>query len=262
MTSPAVVSSSQGAILTYTCNICGTRNTISRPLGREVITCRCRSILRWRSVVAALSVCLFGRSLIIGDFPRCPHITGIGMSDWDGYADRLAEVLDYRNTFYERPPFLDIMADIPADLSGSCDFIISSDVLEHVPPPFELALRHCRDLLKPGGYLILTVPMNPEGPTDEHFPELHDYRIVDFDNTSVLVNRTRGGKFELYPDLVFHEGAGVTLEMRLLSPVDVIGALHRVGFVNIRPFDGPVLQHGIVWDEPWTWPVIAEAPLS
>jgi SAM-dependent methyltransferase len=52
-----------------------------------------------------------------------------------------------------------------------------ADVLEHVAPPYEQALANLCQLLKPGGVLILTVPMKSEGSTDEHFPELYQYDL-------------------------------------------------------------------------------------
>ena len=57
---------------------------------------------------------------------------------------------------------LGIMAPIPAALASTCDFVISSDVLEHVAPPYERALSNLLRLLKPGGLLVLTVPLKPE----------------------------------------------------------------------------------------------------
>jgi SAM-dependent methyltransferase len=254
--------SSADSSLTFVCNVCGASNvTETSTIGRETASCTsCRSILRWRSIVAALSVALYGRSIPLAEFPKDPSLLGLGTSDWHGYANRLSEIVGYENTFYDQDPRFDVMAPVPPDAVAKYDFILSSDVLEHVPPPYEQALRNLRLLLKPGGVLVLSVPMKPDGPTDEHFPDLHEYDFAKLGDDPVLVNRTRSGTIQVFEDLVFHEGAGATLEMRLFSTPDVLEGLHRAGFETIRPFDTAIPEHGIVWNVPATWPVVARAP--
>ncbi len=230
-------------------------------LHREVGSCpQCNSNVRFRGVVAALSTWLHGTSLTMDEFPSRPDIVGLGMSDWEGYAIRLRRVLGYDNTYYDEQIRLDITAPVPEALSGSCDFVISSDVLEHVAPPYEIALANMRTLLKPGGLLVLTVPLKPEGPTVEHYPELFTYEIVNLGTERVLVNRTATGDLQVFGDLVFHGGPGATLEMRMMSEPDLVDALDRTGFVDVRPFDRAIPEHGVVWIEPHTWPILANAP--
>jgi len=246
----------------FVCNICGATSTVTRAdLGREANSCSaCHSIVRWRSVVAAVSVALFGESRPMDRFPTDFRITGLGMSDWEGYAVRLAQRLSYRNTFYDEPPQFDVMAPVEGDMVGSCDFVISSDVLEHVAPPYEQALANILRVLKPGGVLVLTVPLKPDGPTDEHFPDLYQYDLVTLGGDQVLVNRTRSGAIEVFENLVFHGGPGATLEMRLLALPDLLASLRRVGFVDVAPFDQPIPEHGILWNDPCGWPIVARAP--
>ncbi len=100
---------------------------------------------------------LFGKSLAIVDFPERPDLVGVGLSDWDGLAWRLAKKLGYANTYYHKEPLLDIAAKqgLQHDLY---DFIISSDVFEHVCPPISTAFVNAYNLLKAGGVMILTVP--------------------------------------------------------------------------------------------------------
>ena len=247
--------------LTFVCNVCGSPATVApAELRREQPSCpTCHSTVRFRGVVAALSEALHGRSLVIGDFPPRPDLVGLGMSDWTGYADRLPAVLGYDNTFYDEGIRLDITAEVPHALAGSCDFVVSSDVLEHVAPPWSSALVHLRELLKPGGVLVLTVPMLPDGTTVEHYPDLDTYEIVTLGDRRVLVNRTREGALQVFDELVFHGGPGVTLEMRVCSLPDVLAGLREAGFVDVRPFERPVPEHGIVWDSP-EWPIVARAP--
>jgi SAM-dependent methyltransferase len=157
---------------------------------------------------------------------------GVGLSDWAGYAVRLGAKFQYFNTFYRSEPHLDI-CDPPESLHGKCDFVISSDVFEHVPPPVESAFAGAARLLKPGGLLVLTVPFNDTPVLIEHFPRLADYTIVELGGERILVNRERAGAVQVHRELVFHGGEGHTLEMRVFSRASVETLLHQAGFVNI-----------------------------
>ena len=78
---------------------------------------------------------------------------------------------DYINTFYDREPRIDITEPHP-DRHGTYDFILSSDVFEHIGVPVERAFDEVYKLLKPHGVLCLTVPFSLKEQTVEHFPEL------------------------------------------------------------------------------------------
>jgi len=80
--------------------------------------------MRMRSIIHLLSLELFAESIPLSDFPFQPSLKGIGMSDWDGYAEPLAKKLGYTNTFYHKEPRLDITA-IDPDSERTLDFIIS-----------------------------------------------------------------------------------------------------------------------------------------
>ncbi len=57
-----------------------------------------------------------------------------------------------------------IQADVlKDDLSGQYDFVVSSEVIEHLPGEIykQAYLKKVYDLLKPSGYLILTTPNRP-----------------------------------------------------------------------------------------------------
>jgi len=86
---------SQSRKASFICNICGKKNRnvdLNIIRGRESPSCKsCGSSLRMRSVIYALSNALFHKSLILPDFPRDKSISGVGMSDWDGYAIPLAK---------------------------------------------------------------------------------------------------------------------------------------------------------------------------
>jgi len=193
----------------FTCNICGAScERPDTPPGREVPGCpKCGSTVRLRSLIALLSREIFGVELALPDFPVLKGVRGMGMSDPQELAERLAEKFDYLNTFYHQEPRLDIVE--PAqDHLGRYDFILSSEVLEHVPTPVERAFANLNRMLKPDGLLLLTVPYKIEGRTAEHFPELHEYALAAPGGRTVLVNRRRDGSFEVFENLSFHGGDG------------------------------------------------------
>ena len=254
---------SPGEKISFRCNICG--GSCAAPmsaLGRETTSCRrCGSTVRTRSIVHLLTTELFGRDIALPDLPLRRDLAGIGLSDPPFYADRLAEKLGYTNTFFHREPRLDITA-VSADLSARYDFIIASEVFEHVAPPVSRAFVNARRLLKPHGVLIFSVPFTLDPETREHFPELYDYRMVEASGRWRLENRTADGRTQVYTDLIFHGGPGTTLEMRLFSRSGLIREFTAAGFAGVRIADEPQLAHGIVWPEPWSVPMVAYATLD
>ena len=174
-----------GPAMDFVCNICGGTNRgapIEQVQGRETPSCRhCGSILRFRAVMHALSMELYGRALVVEGFPTDKSIAGLGMSDHETYARKLARKLAYVNTFYHDEPRLDITA-IPDDAVGRNRFLISSDVFEHIPLfALDAAFRNSRRLLRDDGFFLFTVPYDKTGETREHFPRLHDFRIDQID---------------------------------------------------------------------------------
>jgi SAM-dependent methyltransferase len=245
----------------FRCNLCDTVN-LARPdeLGREIGSCRgCVSTVRFRAIVHLLSLELFGASLPLSAFPSRRDLVGIGLTDWDGYASVLAERLSYTNTFLHQEPRLDI-ARVPRSLWSTCDFLISSDVFEHVPPPVWRAFQGARRLLKPGGLLLLTVPfVNRTDKTFEHYPDLWEWELVEQDGKAVLVNTTRDGRRQTFVDPYHHGGAGLNVEMRLFGQSDLLRRLRRAGFEDIQIRGEPCLEFGVYWTATEHLPITARA---
>lgn len=236
----------------FTCNVCGRACSVpsKKDLDREAPTCTgCGSSVRQRWIVHALSNELFGRSLLLTEFPQAKSISGIGMSDWEVLCERFRGHFRFRNTFLHADPKFDLLHPASDDLAAY-DFIIASEILEHVPPPIQTAFDQLARVLRLRGFALLTVPWKPAGSTDEHFPELWDWRI-DFSDPDgpVLVNRKRNGDVETRRDIVFHGGGGQTLEMRLFSRPSLIQHLRQAGFGRIRFSrieEKP--EFGIIWE--------------
>jgi SAM-dependent methyltransferase len=183
--------------------------------------------------------------MLLKEFPRNRKIRGIGLSDWDRIANVLAKRFDYKNTFFHREPRLDIMN--PHSGAASYDFIIATEVFEHVPPPVQAAFDNLARMLKPDGFSIFSSPWNSEGGTEEHFPELFDWQVVKFRGDYVLLNRTQDGRLGAFENLVFHDGPGETLETRVFSKEGLLANCKAAGFDVAMAQDNPA--YGIVWDD-------------
>jgi SAM-dependent methyltransferase len=244
--------------LTFQCNICGT--PCEQPvaaLNREISSCmKCGSTVRMRGMVYALSMALFGRGLALPDFPEDKDIIGKGTSDWDGYAVPLAEKFAYTNTYYHKAPLLDITNIAETD-AGSLDFLLSTDVFEHVAPPVSHAFENARKLLKPDGAFIFSVPYKLDGDTVEHFPDLHDFTVESRAGGRVLINSTKDGRRQEFDNLVYHGGEGETLEMRVFSETGLLNDLEQAGFADVEIMKAPFFEFGIWWPITCSLPLIA-----
>ncbi len=242
----------------FLCNICGTE--CQRPpegMAREGASCPvCHSSARVRAAIALLSEELLGVHITLAEFPVLKGIRGIGMSDSPELAERLARKLDYTNTFYHQAPRFDAIHPDPNDF-GRYDFILSSEVMEHVPPPVELAFANLFRMLKPDGLLIMTTPYTLGGKTKEHFPELADFTIASLKEETVLVNRRRDGSIEVFENLVFHGGPGSTVEMRVFTEESLRETILAAGFSSVRVASEHVSEFGVEHAETWSLPIVA-----
>ncbi|HLH01037.1 MAG TPA: class I SAM-dependent methyltransferase [Bryobacteraceae bacterium] len=209
-----------------------------------------------RGLLRVLGLELFGTNLTLPAFPRVKSLRGIGTSDTEQYAAVLAKKFDYRNTFYDHAPRFDI-ADPPQEEFGKYDFVISSEVFEHVPPPIEQAFAKTARLLKPNGVLVLTLPYSIEDQSLEHFPDLYEYTVAQVGGESVLVNRTREGQVQVYENLVFHLGSGAALEMPELCEKDLMPMLSRAGFADVKVHGESYEAFGVLYPENWSLPIAA-----
>ena len=246
--------------VSFVCNVCDRANLVpGEALTREAPTCGgCGSSVRIRAIVHLLSSHLFGRSLALRDFPFDRRVRGLGLSDWAGYAELLAQRLDYRNSFLDRGLRVDIV-DPPEDLLGHFDFLIAADVFQHVPAPVQRAFDGARRLLRPGGLLLLTVPYDPGAPTVEHFDGLHELEVRGEAGQRRLHARAADGSAVVREDLVFHGGEGFTLEMRRFGLRDLLAHCRQAGFGPVAVQGEEVPERGIRW-QPWSQPLIAKVP--
>jgi SAM-dependent methyltransferase len=243
----------------FKCNICGeTSECRTGWLDRDAPTCtHCQSSVRFRSIVHLLTCELFGTSMTLADVPVLREIKGLGMTDWAGYAEPLAARFSYVNTYYHKEPQFDITNPGP-EHTGQYDFVISTEVFEHIQAPVARAFENAARLLKPTGFLILTVPYTGlEDETKEHFPDLNAYRIIQLEDQFVLVNRRPDGVVETFTDLAFHGGPGTTLEMRLFAEKELVEKLLAAGFREVAVMRESYPEFGVQLPQPWSRPMVA-----
>lgn len=255
---PTPVADPSTVLTAFVCNLCATTNRVPPDqLARETPSCaQCGSTVRFRAIAWLVVRELLGIDEVLPRIPLRRDLVGLGLSDVTPYAKPLAERFTYTNTFYHANPRLDIVS-IPEELAGRQDFVIASDVFEHVPPPVSRAFHGARRLLRPDGVLILTVPFSLDPATVEHFPDLHDYRIVGSAEDRRLHNVTREGRVQTFDQLVFHGGDGATLEMRVFSRLGLERELREAGFTRIRFADEAFPRFGIAWPVPFGVPIVA-----
>jgi SAM-dependent methyltransferase len=245
----------------FRCNICGSPNCVPlAQLSRETPSCQtCGSNVRFRAMARLVVREVLGQDIALPEMPRSRNIAGLGLSDVSAYALPFADKFAYENTWYDGAPQLDI-ANVPPERFGRYDFVIASDVFEHVAPPVSRAFANARKLLKPRGKFIFSVPFSLAPDTVEHFPDLHEWTLAERNGAWRLTNTTVTGEQQTFDDLVFHGGPGTTLEMRLFSRASLGREFTRAGFARVRVAAEPYLPFGIHWPDPFSVPMVAYAP--
>lgn len=247
-------------MLTFTCNCCATRIS-SIPfdeLDRETGACpTCGANVRHRSILALLSIEIFGKPLDLARWPENRAFVCANVGDIGNAKDRLAQKV----TFVEPPidashePFLRLNG-MPKGMTGTADAVVCSEVLQHVVP-FRGTLAWLNKLLKPGGLLILTVPYGFE-PTKEFFPKLHQWTVVHRKDGSQLRNVTADGKVETFDRLQPHGGGRIAA--RLFGLADLRDAMKKAGYADVTVAGADNLQFGIQYRYPWGLPITARKP--
>jgi hypothetical protein len=147
--------------------------------------------------------------MALTDFPHDRSIKGLGLTDPDAIAAVLAKRLDYTNTYFTAEPRLDIRCE-PAR-THELDFLIASEVFEHVQPPVSRAFVNAAAYLKESGFLLLTVPWVWDGDREAAIPELHDWKLEREAESWTIANRKPDGSDERFRNMRFDGGPGPSL---------------------------------------------------
>lgn len=183
-------------------------------------------------------------------------LRALGISDSAPYAERLEKHFSYTNTHFHREPRFDLTNPDPAHL-GRYDFVVCSDVLEHVRGPVDKAFSTLYALLKPSGFLLVTVPYSLEDSTREHFATLKHIAITTLNGRPVLVGEDTTGTYVVRDDVVFHGGSGETLEMRIFSQSALRAGLTDAGFSEVTILTAGSSDFGVLFNSPCSLPILA-----
>ena len=213
----------------FTCVVCGRMSRAGVP-GRESMQCdRCGATWRARAMVLGVLQSLGHSNTTLSDVQEDWSIRGLGTSDDIKIAKKLGNKFDYVNTYYHKGPKLDL-TDVDPQWRETARFIICSDVLEHIPPPTNIALEGLYSLVAPGGAAIVSIPYSTAETSNEFYPNLDRYEIQD---NQVVWHDTMGQRHvDTNPE--FHGGAGQTLSFRVWSLSRFEEALLSVGFSRIE----------------------------
>jgi len=90
-------------------------------------------------------------------------VLDVGVGTWTYPRQLLGKVCEYTATDCFEHPNVDVVSDIHrlSDVfqPASYDFVLCTDVLEHIPRPWQ-AIRQLAKVLKPDGILLMTTPFN------------------------------------------------------------------------------------------------------
>lgn len=233
----------------YICNITGNKFILSdnekTREGGNKFGYNCR----FRAICYILTKLLFNQVKILYDLDINKNIKGIGMSD-SGWANICEKKFNYINTFYHKQPYLDIYNTEHVKNYSELDFIISSDVFEHIDPNpgIQIAFDNLYKMLKKNGFIVFSVPFT-DGEHIEHYPNLYKYNIIKENNNYILYNMTKEGINERFENLCFHGGPGNVLEMRIFSKKSIISYLEKSGFTDIvfHNITDDMNNYGIFW---------------
>jgi SAM-dependent methyltransferase len=200
----------------YCCNITGKQFDLYDNEKHRELGIRFNFNSRFRAICYVFTTLFYGECKILSNLEDNKKLKGIGMSD-SGWADIFTKKFNYMNTYYHTSPYLDIYNENHIKNYNNLDFIISSDVFEHISPfpSLQIAFDNLYKMLKNGGYLIFSVPYT-NNEHKEHYPNLYDYKIIKNDNNEyILYNTTINNTTEIFDNLCFHGGPGNVLEMRI-----------------------------------------------
>ena len=115
---------------------------------------------RFRAICYVFTKLFYGECKLLSNLQNNKSINGIGMSD-SGWATIFSNKFNYINTFYHTSPYLDIYNEVHLQNYNNLDFIISSDVFEHIDPypSLQKAFDNLYKMLKNGGHIIFSVPI-------------------------------------------------------------------------------------------------------
>ena len=208
---------------------------------------------RFRAICYVLTKVLYNKICVLEKIPKDKSKRGLGINDksWAGICE---EKFDYINLDNEYDDVIDLYDAKDCEKFGQRDFIICSEVLNHLPPNpgLQNVFDNLYSMLNNEGHLIFSVPFG-YGKHIEHFPNLHDYTIKENDDGQrELYNVTSKGEHEKFTKVTFYGVSNKSLEMRIFSAHSLRDFLHKAGFREITFYspikDMKMRKCGIFWE--------------
>jgi len=170
-----------------------------------------------------------GRTLELG----CAHGGFVAMLQWAGFTATGLELSPAISQIARDLFGVEALAgaiDEQRIAPGTCDVIVMMDVLEHLPDPVG-TMRHCVELLKPDGMLLIQTPCFPEGASMPSLQAEHSRfgEVLQPQEHLYLFSRRSVG--QLFAEL---DCGHVTFEPALFAHYDMFLAVSRVPLAAIR----------------------------
>lgn len=154
---------------------------------------------------------------------------GLGIGDDWKVARALYQKFMYTNSYLDKFPIVDLL-DPPSASIEKFEFITCSDVLEHTPPPRKTPIANIYRMLKPGGFVVITVPIKPDDTYREYYSGLVSW---NFSDSALHWSDGDGRNFiDNYPEI--HGGEGLTVVFRQWSKQQLEEDLNLLGFSQIH----------------------------
>ena len=109
------------------------------------------------------------------------------------------------------------------------EFVICSDVLEHIDTELDLAVCGLRNLLNRNGFAVISVPISADVGHLEFYPNLRSFSIKD--DVVGWDDKNNKSHEDINPE--FHGGRGQNLAFRRFSDESIKELIMRNGFLAI-----------------------------
>ena len=218
------------------CAICGAVVKFVAASTEEQSCDQCGATLRAQMIFHAILLGL-GYPLSVSGASISPDLSrvGLGISDDWKIATALARLFQYTNSYLHQFPTVDLLSP-PQECFEYFEFISCSDVLEHTQPPRERPLRGMYNMLKPGGFVVISVPLRLGVDFKEFYPGLVDWEVRD--NSVIWRDSESRSHQDDSPE--FHGGQGLTLAFRQWTEETLIDDLKTIGFVEMTSIEVPI----------------------
>ena len=215
----------------WECILCSALNSEENEYIREASCCiSCGSTWRARAVTLATITGLGYEptplSRINSDWSRI----GLGISDDINVSSRLSGKFFYSNSYFDTFPNLDLRK-VPEVAKAKFEFVICSDVLEHIDTDLELAVSGLKNLLNENGFAVISVPVDGDHGHLEFYPGLISFSIKD----DIVTWNDQNNMPHKDIDPEFHGGRGQNLAFRKFSDNTIEDLLLKCGFNSFSP---------------------------